>query len=187
VCGGPALEPTADRVNTYIKGVKGSVPDALIGLIEAYPFSSEAQIETMLDLLRARGALPAFLHVDVDLNAVRGGIDLAADMKRLKDACASQKVPFGVIIWGNNGDVDALYALDAGRLLNRITEAFPTPADAPDHLIVQSWAVSRSGLSITPANLPEDADFTHTNLLWYVFRRFRGETGPSTGSAIIRR
>src|SRR3954470_8686307 len=62
VCGGPALEPTADRVTTYMKGVNASVPTARVGLIEAYPFSSEAQIEAMLDLLAARGAAPAFLH-----------------------------------------------------------------------------------------------------------------------------
>src|SRR4029078_889538 len=61
VCGGPALEPTADGSAPYIKGVRGAIgTGASIGMIEAYPFSSEAQIETMLNLLRARGTSPAF-------------------------------------------------------------------------------------------------------------------------------
>jgi len=66
VCGGPALEPTADRVATYVAGVKAAFPKVAIGLIEAYPFSSADQIEAQVSLLQARGATPAFLHMDVD-------------------------------------------------------------------------------------------------------------------------
>jgi hypothetical protein len=157
-------------------------------LIEAYPFSSEPAIESMLDLLRARGVPPAFLHIDIDMNAVRVfRTDMAGDMRRLKALCATQSLPFGIIIWGNNGDADALYTLDAGKLLDAVVQAFPTPADLPDQIIVQSWAESRTGLRITPTNLPEDAAFTHTNLLWEIFRRLHGMTGPATGTATSRR
>jgi hypothetical protein len=188
VCGGPALEPTADRIATYVRGVRAAGVGASIGMIEAYPFSSEAQIETMLDLLRARGASPAFLHMDIDLNAIRVfKVDMTTDLRRLKAVCAAQSLPFGIIIWGNNGDADALYAADAGRLLNAVIEAFPTSNDLPDQIIVQSWAESRTGLRITPTNLPEDAAFTHTNLLWEFFRRLRGMTGAASGTAIPRR
>jgi len=189
VCGGPALEPTADRIATYIKGVRGAiVTGASIGMIEAYPFSSEPQIETMLNLLRARGTSPAFLHMDIDLNAIRVfKVDMTGDLRRLKALCAAQNLPFGVIIWGNNGDADALYAADAGKLLNAVVEAFPTSSDLPDQIIVQSWAESRTGLRITPTNLPEDAAFTHTNLLWEFFRRLHGMTGAATGTATSRR
>jgi len=188
ICGGPPLQPTADRVAFYTSSVKAARPSLAIGLIEAYPFSSESDIETMLDLLRARGAAPAFLHVDIDLNAVRQTrADVPSDMRRLRNACAGMNVKFGIIIWGNNGDADALYALDAGRLLNVIAQAFPTSDDLPDHIIVQSWAVSRTGASITPTNLPESAPYTHTNLLWNFYRRLAGETGPSSGTAIPRR
>src|SRR5437762_10777969 len=66
VCGGPALEPTADRVATYVSGVTAARPKARIGLIEAYPFSSAEAIQTIVQLLEARNATPAFLHMDVD-------------------------------------------------------------------------------------------------------------------------
>ena len=187
VCGGPALEPTAERVAVYTDAIRSSRPAVQLGLIEAYPFSSEPAIERMLDLLSARNAAPAFLHIDVDVNAVRQtGLDLAGDLRRLKSICAAAKIPFGVIIWGGNGDADALYALDAGRLLGSVTQAFPSSGDLPDQIIFQSWAVSSTGQSITPSNLPESRPYTHTNLVWSFYRRLAGETGPGAGTAISR-
>src|SRR4051812_14301440 len=47
-CGGPALEPTADRVATYVTAVRKANPDVAIGLIEAYPFSSADAIEAIV-------------------------------------------------------------------------------------------------------------------------------------------
>ena len=187
ICGGPAPGPTADRVAQYVSSVNAVRPSVQIGLIEAYPFSSDGALETDLDLLRARNITPAFFHLDVDLNAVRlTGSDVTGDLRRLKTACAGMKIKFGVIIWGNNGDADALYSLDAGRLMNTVTQAFPGPSALPDHIIVQSWAVSRTGVSLTPSNLPESTRYTHTSLLWSFYRRLAGETGPSTGVAISR-
>src|SRR6266545_2542113 len=185
VCGGPALEPTADRIATWVRGVGGSVPPERIGLIEAYPFSSEAAIESMLDLLRSRGVPPAFLHMDVDLNAIRPpASDFTRDIRQLKDVCRAQNVPFGIIFWGNNADADVLYTLDATRLVDATAVAFPTWEDMPDHLIVQSWAQTRTGLWITPNNLGEDRPYAHTNFLWQTYRRLRGQTGPASGTAI---
>ena len=187
VCGGPSPAPTADRVAQYVSSVRAARPSVEVGLIEAYPFSPEAALETDLELLRARGVTPGFFHLDIDLNAVRlTRSDVTGDLRRLKSVCAGMKVRFGVIIWGNNGDADALYALDAGRLLNAVTDAFPTSADLPDHIVVQSWAVSRTGVSLTPSNLPESTRYTHTNLLWSFYRRLVGETGSSAGTAISR-
>src|SRR5262249_45417732 len=65
-CGGPALEPTADRVAQYVSAVTAVYPMIKIGLIEAYPFSNENAIQTIVQLLKSRGAAPAFLHMDVD-------------------------------------------------------------------------------------------------------------------------
>jgi hypothetical protein len=184
VCGGPALEPTADRVNTYVRAVQAATSGIPIGLIEAYPLSSEPDIERMLDLLRARGVTPAFLHMDVDLNAMHAPAnDFTRDMTRLQSVCKSQEVAFGIIIWGDNFDTDSQYAFDAARRLNAIANAFGTWDAMPDHIIVQSWAQTPSGLWIVPSNLPEDRSYTHTNLLWQVYRRLRGQTGPSTGAA----
>jgi hypothetical protein len=190
VCGGPAPEPSADRIATYTRGVHAGAPAVKIGWIEAYPLSTADAIESMMDLLSARGALPAFLHMDVDMPfLVRRNRtdDFGRDMKRLRDAARARGMQFGIIIWGNNGDADALYARDAERILEALTTTFPTPDSMPDHIVVQSWAESRTGLRITPTNLPEDQLYTHTNLLWNAFRRVRGQTAPASGAAVRRR
>jgi len=185
VCNGPALEPTADRVGTYVRGVQREFPAVKIGLIEAYPFSSAAAIESALALLSERGVPPAFLHIDVDIRGLRPGRDdFARDMSRLRALCRDRNLPFGFIIWGYNGDSDALYAFDADRQAGMVADTFR--GDLPEHLIFQSWAMSSTGLLITPSNLPEDREYSHTQILWSVLRRLGGQTGPVTGTAVIR-
>lgn len=186
VCGGPALEPTADRVAQYVAAVRTAFPSVRIGLIEAYPFSGAAAIESIVALLDARAARPAFLHMDVDWH-FSGGAAFERDMVRLQAFCASREIPFGVIIWGYDGNADALYAADAYGITELIAGTFKTWARMPDHLIFQSWATSATGLSIAPSNLPEDRPFTHTAMLRDIYRRLRGALGPSTGKAVIRR
>jgi hypothetical protein len=56
----------------------------------------------------------------------------------------------------------------------------------PDQFIFQSWVESRSGLRITPTNLPEDRTYTHTAMLWDVYRRLRGATGARIDRAVPR-
>jgi hypothetical protein len=184
-CGGPALEPTADRVAVYMSAVGRAYPALRIGLIEAYPFSSAAAIESMVQMLRTRGVPPAFLHMDVDWHTLNPG-DFVRDLRRLQAFAASQNIPFGVIIVGFNGDSDTLYGVDAAGLANLIAETFTEWDAMPEHLVVQSWAVTPTGLFITPSNLPEDRLYTHTNLVWQFFRRLRGATGGNTGTAILR-
>jgi hypothetical protein len=184
-CGGPALEPTADRVATYMSAVSRAYPGLKIGLIEAYPFSRADAIESMLQMLRARGVPPAFLHMDVDWHALGAG-EFVRDMKRLQSFAAAQNIPFGIIIVGYNGEADPLYALDAAGISNLIAEAFGSWESMPEHLIVQSWVVTATGLFITPSNLPESRPFTHTNLVWELFRRLRGAVGGKTGTATPR-
>ena len=46
------------------------------------------------------------------------------------------------------------------RLIESLTSSFTSWQDMPDHLIVQSWAESRTGLRITPTNLPENTQYT---------------------------
>ena len=186
VCGGPSLVPTADRLLVYHRAVTQAAPDVAIGLIEAYPSFSPDSFDAMLQLLAARSIRPAFLHVDVDIRALRAGRDdFARDMRRLQTIAAGQSVPFGFIVWGYNGDADALYADDAGRLTRGLADTFRWE-QMPDHVIFQSWAVSSTGLLVTPNNLPEDRPATHTHILWSEWRRLLGQTGPTTGSAVIR-
>jgi hypothetical protein len=186
-CGGPALEPTADRVAFYMSSVSRAQPSVKIGLIEAYPFSSADAIESMLGLMRARNVPPAFLHMDVDWHALQPG-DFTRDMKRLQTVCRSQGIPFGIIITGYNGDADALFAVDAYGIARQIAAAFPVWAEMPDHLMWDSWVQTGKGLNITPSNLPDARPFTQTNLLWDIFRYFRGlDSRASSGSAVPRR
>ena len=185
VCGGPALEPTADRVQTYVTGVHAGSPTVAIGLIEAYPFSSADAIERILQLLKSRDYTPAFLHMDVDWH-LSGADAFVRDMRRLQATARSMEIPFGIIITGYNGDADALYAVDVYGITNLIAQTFGTWDALPDQIIFQSWAESRTGLRITPGNLAESAAYTHTYMMWEVYRRLRGMTGMA-GTAIIRR
>ena len=172
-CGGPALEPTADRVALYMSSVTRAYPTINIGLIEAYPFSTAGAIESMLSLLRVRGVTPAFLHMDVDWHSLKPG-EFASDMRRLQTVCRSQGMPFGIIITGYDGDADALFAVDASGIAHLTAQTFLRWADMPDHLMFDSWVESRTGLRITPSNLPETRRYTHTYLLLNIFRYLRG-------------
>jgi hypothetical protein len=187
VCNGPALEPTADRVATYMRGVQAVFPAVKIGWIEAYPFSSAAAIESALILLTERGVPPAFLHLDVDVRGLRPDRDdFTRDVGRLRAFCRDRNIPFGFVIWGYNGDSDTLYAFDADRQAGLLADTFRWDA-MPEHLVFQSWAVSSTGQLITPSNLPEDRLYSHTRIMWSILRRLKGQTGPSTGTAVVRR
>ena len=62
-------------------------------------------------------------------------------------------------------------------MANLIADTFRTWDAMPQHLVIQSWVVTPTGLFITPTNLPEDRLYTHTNLVWQLFRRLRGSKG----------
>ena len=183
ICDGPALEPTADRVAVYVTGVRAVFPDIRIGLIEAYPFSRADAIETIVQLLKARNVTPAFLHMDVDWH-LSGSTAFQRDMARLRTVAAAAGIPFGIIITGYDGDADSLYGVDVYGITDLIVGTFPTWDQMPDHIIFQSWVASKTGLRITPTNLDEDTAFTHTAMLWDVFRRLRGTAGRLTGRAV---
>jgi hypothetical protein len=166
--------------------VSRAYPATKIGLIEAYPFSSADAIESMLSLLRSRGTPPAFLHMDVDWHVLKPG-DFERDMRRLRDVCHAQGMPFGIIITGYNGDADALYALDAAGIAHLIAQAFLRWDDMPDHLMFDSWVESATGLRITPSNLPETSLHTHTRLVFDIFRFLRGVELPAPTGTVVPR
>jgi hypothetical protein len=185
-CGGPALEPTADRVALYMSSVSRAFPNIAIGLIEAYPFSSADAIDSMLALMQARGVRPAFLHMDVDWHSLTPD-QFVRDMRRLQTTCQSRGIPFGIIITGYNGDADPLYAIDAAGISHLIAQTFVRWADMPEHLMFDSWVESSTGLRITPSNLPESRPFTHTRLMLDTFRYLRGVDGSAPlGVAVPR-
>jgi hypothetical protein len=173
-CGGPALEPTADRVRQYITEVQSASPVTRVGLIEPYPYFRPEAFASMLRLLSDRGTPAAFLHVDAYLPALQAGRDeFGSDMIRLADIAGSFGIPFGIIIWGENGNADHLYAADAMKLADAVGRTFRSWAVMPPQIIFQSWAESSTGLRIAPTNLPETGANTHTRLLNEIYRSFR--------------
>ncbi|MEO5896003.1 MAG: hypothetical protein ABIS06_09905 [Vicinamibacterales bacterium] len=173
-CGGPSFAPTASRLRTYMTAIRRTNPEVRIGLIEAYPFFTPTQFGEMLALMKAEGVPAAFVHADVYLPALRKGRDdLGSDLIRLAEIAAAYRIPYGLIIWGENGNADALYSADARRLATAIHRTFRDWRVMPDHLIFQSWAESSTGLRITPSNLPESRPDTHTFLVNDLYQQLR--------------
>ncbi|HWT44837.1 MAG TPA: hypothetical protein VN085_02675 [Vicinamibacterales bacterium] len=187
-CDGPgAMDRTADRLASYMKAVHAVYPSTQIGLIEAYPSFTPTDFRLMLNLMDARGIRPAFLQVDVDIRAVRPPQnDLVVDLKSLREAARARKIPFGVIVWGYNGDADALFAFDASHLAHAFESAFPNRASLPDQVIFASWSESATGLRITPSNLPDSRRYTLTNIMMTTYRRLIGENGFTDALAVNR-
>jgi hypothetical protein len=177
-CGGPSLTPTADRLAVYIPAVRQAFPDVRIGLIEPYPVFSPDQFTEMFRLLRERNVAVDFLHADVRRPDVSPGRELfAGEMLELSALAAQYKIPFGAIIWGDNGDADALYAADAMRNARELGRVFRSWEVMP-HVIIQSWALSATGQFITPSNLPETGPYTHTALINQIYDLLRNLKGP---------
>jgi hypothetical protein len=105
-CGGPDLAPTADRLQYYMSSVRRTFPTVQIGLIEAYPSFAPDDFRRMLELMTVRGVRPAFVQLDVDIRAVRPPRDLIADLRQIRSIVGGAGIPFGLIVWGYNGDAD---------------------------------------------------------------------------------
>jgi hypothetical protein len=163
-CDGPDPQPTVQRLEVFLTSVRNARPAIAVGLIEPYPFFSVTELVGFVRMLKARGVPPAFFHVDVDLNAIRPETRVYDDMQRLSYLCIAEQIPFGVIVWGNNGNADALYVNDAWRLVRMVVGSFDAE-NMPRDLIFQSWAQTSTGLWITPSNLPENSPNTHTYFL----------------------
>jgi hypothetical protein len=173
-CGGPSFVPTADRLAIYIPAIRKAFPDLRIGLIEPYPFFPVADFVEMFRLLHERGLSVDFLHIDGQRPPASPGRGLwSGEILELAALAAQYKIPFGVILFGDNGDADALYAADALRNATELKRVFRSWEVIPDHVIIQSWALSRTGQFITPSNLPETSPNTHTAIINQIFERLR--------------
>jgi hypothetical protein len=173
-CGTPAMERTANRLAVYIPAVRQAFPSVKIGLIEPYPVFTVAQFTTIMQLLRERGLSVDFLHIDARRPDTQpGSRDYSGDLILLRQLAEAYKIPYGVIIWGDPGDSDALYAADALRNADALGRAFRNWEVLPDHVIIQSWALSSTGQFITPTNLPESTPNSHTWLVNDIYKRLR--------------
>ena len=183
VCNGPALDrpPIASRPTSA--ACRRVFPAVKIGLIEAYPFSSEAAIESALTLLSARGVPPAFLHIDVDVRGLRPGRD---DFARDCPACASSAAIGHPVRRSSSGATTgtATPSTRSTRIARPACVADTFRGDAmPEHLVFQSWAVSATGQHITPSNLPEIGQYPTRRSSGASFGAWRPDR-PATGTAL---
>jgi hypothetical protein len=158
-------EETAVRVAAYVSAIHREMPGVAVGDIEPYPILPVASLIAWIDQQTAAGATPAFFHVDVDrAHAARIAADVDSDLRALQSAMAERHVPFGVILWGDDGTSDAAYAADVLKWTERVGGAL---GGAPPHVLFQSWTVSPDGASRVPANLPDDdpSQPSHTRLI----------------------
>lgn len=90
----------ATYVATYVRGVRASFPTVRIGLIEPYPEYSAATItqwvSTLNHALKSQDpgdALP-FFQLDFDLRRARNqGVNITADLRKIRDFCGQQGYP----------------------------------------------------------------------------------------------
>jgi hypothetical protein len=162
-CGLPTADAVA-RTAIFVQAIRAHYPAVQVGDIEPYPTLEPAALARWLVSLRLAGIPPAFFHVDVDRVEVRRlGLEVGRDLRPVQALCEAQGIPFGIIVWGEDGSSDEAYYHDARGWFDQMTQTFGTP----DHTIFQSWAVSSNGHQETPSNLPESdpGHFTHTRLI----------------------
>lgn len=159
----------------------------LVGDIEPYPARSLVEHLDYLreiGLERAKRGLPSIAFYDLDIDIVRVNREqLVQDFRALLEFCRSAGIEVGVIV---NGEDSASLATDNEQYYFQ-TATFRLVQfkqlgllDKVQRVVVQSWARrSRkagedSGSLDIPINLPDTADYTHTNFVLHVWRCILG-------------
>lgn len=158
----------ADRAATYMKAIRRTFPGTRIGMTEAYPAFGVEQHALFETLLRQRGAPLDYYHLDLHLSAAlqtKPAAGVEQDVRVLSNHFQGKGVPFGVIIWGEDGKSDFLYAEEAMKLVRLTRNVVLTARRPPAHVPLQSWTATPEGLVMVPRNLPPDEEATHLNLL----------------------
>jgi hypothetical protein len=80
----PPEGQSSESLALFIKQVREKHSAIAVGDIEPYPYFSISELEQWIAALEAKGATPAFFHLDVDREAARvGGQNVAADLQEL--------------------------------------------------------------------------------------------------------
>lgn len=164
---GYTMEQSATVTAQFIRQVKGAYPHIIVGDVEPYPYFSVPKLEQWIVALEDRGAIPAFFHLDVDIERVRvERQDVIADLRTLSQFFQKRRIPFGVIFTSN------WHAAGSNRAyFDSTMEWTRTVNDAigkPQHVIFQSWqGPAANGVHEVPINLPEKDPniYSHTRLL----------------------
>lgn len=162
---GLAPEESLRRTAAFVRALLSEYADVEVGDIEPYPAIPADRLIAWLRALERENVTPAFFHLDVDrAYADRLQSDVAADMQTLRAACRSAGIPFGVILWSDDGTSDRAYSEDVLRWTQVVADAL---GGFPEHTLFQSWVASPGGAQRVPANLPENdrAIHSHTRLV----------------------
>ncbi len=153
-------------VAIYIRSVHERYPDVQVGLIEPYPHFTPDEIAALIDELRSSGVSVPFFHLDFDQpRAIREGLDMRADLQRIRSICAERSIPFGVSFTGGDGSSNEQFTVDTWAMVRNV---FPI-LGITEHTVFQSFAESIPG-DITskkdkPDTVPETEETTHTGQL----------------------
>jgi hypothetical protein len=161
---GLTTDESARRTAEFVGALQASAKDLEVGDIEAFPALEPVALARWVLAVRLAGVRLAFLHLDIDrVEARRLGLDIGQQLRPVQFLCDALGIPFGVIVWGQDGSSEANYYADALGWYREMTGLF----GVPDHTVFQSWATSPGGRLDVPGNLPESdpGRFTHTRLI----------------------
>ncbi len=173
---GFTMEQSADITAKFIGLVEAAYPNIIVGDTEPYPYFSVSELELWIGALEARGAAPAFFHLDV--NMMEGGRRLdkrrvVSDLQTLSRFFQEHQIPWGVIFTANSkwdASSDLAYFDSTMEWIGLVNEAI----GKPQHVVFNSWlgpttdgVSNRLGVHELPVNLPEDdpSVYSHTRLI----------------------
>jgi hypothetical protein len=162
------MAQSAAQAARFIRKLESMQPGVRVGDIEPYPYYRVDKLKAWTDEVLRNGGRPAFFHLDVDRNALKGtSIDVAGELRALSSFFASRGIPFGVIYSGHELDIprgaadpDRSYYDAVLKWVRTVNSAL----GAPDQNIFQSWLLSADGRNVVPRNLTEAA-YSHTRLV----------------------
>jgi hypothetical protein len=163
---GYSIEESAQVVAEYFRKVKEAHPDVAIGTIETIPPQTADEVGQWIVALEKAGAVPAFLHLDVEVSLGVKDPGFVAALGELRDFSEERGIPFGLILTADweRADSDRGYYDSVMQWASSIAERLGRPT----HLVFQSWiGPAESGLHELPVNLPEDDPnvYSHTRLI----------------------
>lgn len=164
------MDDAVTDIQRYHDMVRGAV-ETYVGWVEAYPTVSVEEIERAI---RSVSFVPACLHLDLDLNAMKqkGLRACGQELRYLRDWLKTRQIPFGVVIWGCDDRTDAAFAASAKELFATCQNVFGQ--DWPDRVIVQSWSRDGDNPRRVPLTLPWDGQTSLWGLMTTCKRALKG-------------
>ncbi len=157
-------EQIAAATKHFVDQVRTIYPKMIIGDIEPYPYFSVSELEQWISVLKTHGVIPAFFHLDVDLERVRvEKHDVSADLQTLRTFYMQQNIPFGVIFTSNwqAAGSNRAYFDSTLQWIHTVKDAI----GAPQQMIFQSWqGPAPSGAHESPINLPQNDPENHSHV-----------------------